>query len=320
MKVIIQIPAFNEAETLGAVIDALPRDIPGAGAVEVLVIDDGSTDDTAGVARAHGAQHVVRHPGNRGLAAAFQTGLDAGLRLGADVIVNTDADGQYPGSAVPALVAPILAGVADIVIGDRQVQSVAHFSRGKKLLQRLGSWVVRRVSDTNVPDAPSGFRAYSREAALRLFVIGHFSYTVENLIQAGKRRLRVASVPVTTAPVTRPSRLHRGNWNFVLHQTATIVRTYASYEPLRTFFFLGLPFLLAGIVLMARLAVLYVLEGFTLAGHLQSLVVGVASLILAFLIFQLGLLADRLGDNRRLIEELLYRQRKHEIDHERGDE
>lgn len=314
MKVIIQIPAYNEAETIGAVIASLPRAIPGASAVEVLVVDDGSTDDTSAVARAHGAQHVVRHSGNRGLAAAFQTGVDACLRLGADIIVNTDADGQYPGDGVFALVAPILAGQAEVVIGDRQVGSVAHFTWQKKLLQRLGSWVVRQASGTHVPDAPSGFRAFSREAALRLFITAEFSYTLEQVIQAGMHRLAVAHVPIRCAATTRPSRLYRSTWSFVQRQAVIIVRTYATYQPLRTFFYLSLPFLIAGLFLLGRLAWLFVLEGFNLAGHLQSLVVGAVALILSFLMLQFGLLADRISDNRRLLEELLYRQRRHELE------
>ena len=320
MKVIVQIPAFNEAQTIGAVIDALPETIPGATSVEVLVVDDGSTDGTEEIARAHGAHHVVRHTGNRGLAAAFQTGLDACLRLGADVIVNTDADGQYPGDQVPALIEPILAGRAELVIGDRQVDSVAHFTLRKKLLQRLGSWVVRQASGTSVPDAPSGFRAYSREAALRLFVTSDFSYTVQQVIQAGKLRLAVAHVPIRTVPTTRPSRLYQGTWSFIKRQAATIVRTYAMYQPIKTFVYLSLPFLLVSTLLLARLAWFYVAEGFTLAGHLQSLVVGAFSLVLSFLILQFGVLADRIGDNRRLLEELLYRQRRAELERQKKQE
>jgi glycosyltransferase involved in cell wall biosynthesis len=314
MKLLIQIPAFNEADSLPAVLDGLPRTLPGVDRVEWLVIDDGSTDDTAEVARQHGADHVVRHASNRGLAVAFQTGLDACLRLGADVIVNTDADNQYPGDQIPALIAPILAGQADLVVGDRQVSQLDHFSTEKKLLQGLGSWVVRLASATNVPDAPSGFRAYSREAALRLFVTSEFTYTVENLIQAGRRRLRVAHVPIRVNATYRGSKLHRGNWDFVKRQAATIVRTYATYEPLKTFFYLALPFALIGLVLYGRLVVLWLTGQFTRGSNVQSLIAGATALILAFLIFLIGLLADRIGDTRRLMEEILYRQRKAELD------
>jgi glycosyltransferase involved in cell wall biosynthesis len=314
MKLIIQVPAFNEAGSLPAVLAGLPRTIPGIDRVEWLVIDDGSTDGTAEVARQHGADHVVCHPGNRGLAAAFQTGLDACLRLGADIIVNTDADHQYPGDQVPALIGPILAGQADLVVGDRQVSQLDHFSAEKKLLQRLGSWVVRLASATDVPDAPSGFRAYSREAALRLFVTSEFSYTVENLIQAGRRRLTVAHIPIRVNATSRSSRLHRGNWDFVKRQAATIVRTYATYEPLKTFFYLALPFAFVGLVLYARLAVLWLTGQFTRGSNVQSLVAGATALILAFLIFLIGLLAELISYNRRLMEEILYRQRKAELD------
>jgi glycosyltransferase involved in cell wall biosynthesis len=312
MKLVVQIPAYNEEATLGDVLDAVPRCVPGIDSIETVVIDDGSVDGTLDIARAHGANHILRHNHNRGLAATFQTALDTSLRLGADVIVNLDADHQYPPDQIPALIAPILAGRADIVVGDRQVDRVEHFSPVKRRLEKIGSWVVRRASSTSVPDAPSGFRAYSREAALRLFVLTDFSYTIDNLIQAGKRGLVVAHVPVRTNP-TRPSRLHRGNWNFVKRQGATIVRAYATYEPLKTFFYLSLPFLLVGGVLLVRLAIRFVEQDFSLPGNLQSLFIGVAALIIGFLILLFGLLADRIGDNRRLMEEILYRLRAQEI-------
>jgi glycosyltransferase involved in cell wall biosynthesis len=314
MRLIIQIPAFNEADSLPAVLTELRQTIPGIDHLELLVIDDGSIDGTAEVARRYGADYVVRHASNRGLAAAFQTGLDACLQLGADIIVNTDADNQYPGDQIPVLVAPILAGRADLVIGDRQVSQLDHFSPGKKLLEGLGSWIVRLASATEVPDAPSGFRAYSREAALRLFVTSGFSYTVENLIQAGRRRLIVAHVPVRVNVTLRDSRLHRGNWDFVKRQGAIIIRTYATYEPLKTFFYLALPFAFVGLLLFGRLAVLWLTGQLTRGSNVQSLTAGATALILAFLIFLIGLLADRIGDNRRLLEEILYRQRKAELD------
>jgi hypothetical protein len=251
-------------------------------------------------------------PYNRGLAFGFQAGLDACLRQGADIIVNTDGDHQYPGDQIPQLIAPLLQKQADIIIGDRQVDQVKHFSARKRLLERFGSWVVRMASGTAVPDAPSGFRAYSCEAALRLFVTSDFSYTLDNLIQAGKRGLKVAHIPIVTNP-TRPSKLHRGSWHFIKRQGATIVRAYATYEPLKTFFYLSLPFWLVALLLFARLIVLFIQQDFSLPGNVQSLIVAVMALIVGFLVMIFGLLADRIGDTRRLMEEILYRQRRDEI-------
>ena len=308
MNLFVQIPAFNEEATIADVICGIPRSIQGIERVIVLVIDDGSVDRTVECAQAASADHVVSLGYNRGLAFAFQVGLDACLRLGADIIVNTDGDHQYPGDQIPALIQPILDRQADIAIGNRQVDLVRHFSPQKRLLERLGSWVVRIASDTSVPDAPSGFRAYSREAALRLFVTSDFSYTLDNLFQAGKRGLKIANVPIVTNP-TRPSRLHRGSWHFVKRQGATIVRAYATYEPLKTFFYLSLPFLGVAAILFLRLIVIFWSEGFALAGHVQSLIVAVMSLIVGFLVLIVGLLADRISDSRRLLEEILYRLR-----------
>ena len=243
MKLIVQIPALNEAETIAEVVSHIPRQIPGIDVVEVLLIDDGSTDDTVAIARAAGVDYVISHTARRGLAYAYQTGIDNCLRLGADIIVNTDADHQYPGSEIPRLVAPILAKQADMVVGDRQVQQLDHFSPLKKFLQYVGSGVVRWASGTDVPDTVSGFRALSREAALRTFVTSDFSYTIEVLIQAGKRKLAIHHVPIKTNLVTRESRLFTGNWNFIKRQAATIARTYATYEPLKSFSYLAIPFL-----------------------------------------------------------------------------
>ena len=312
MKLIVQIPAYNEEDYIAAVIQQIPRDIPQISKVEVLVIDDGSIDRTVEVAYDAGADHVISLHRNRGLASAFQTGLDASLRLGADIIVNTDADGQYPGDQIPHLVDLIISQHADLVIGNRQVNTVDHFSIQKRWLQKFGSWVVRKASGTNVPDAPSGFRAYTRETALRLFVISDFSYTIDNLIQAGKRRLSVAHIPIQTLP-TRPSRLHKGNWNFVKRQAATIVRTYSTYEPLRIFFYLSVPFFTLSFILSLRLAYFFISEGFSLPGHIQSLVVASVAIIVGFLVLLFGLLADRIGDNRRLMDEILYRIRVQEL-------
>ncbi|HEY4720620.1 MAG TPA: glycosyltransferase family 2 protein, partial [Anaerolineae bacterium] len=275
MKLIVQIPAYNEEATIAQVIRDVPRTLPGFDAIEVLVIDDGSVDRTVAEAQAAGADHIVSLGHNRGLALAFQTGLDACLRQGANVIVNTDGDHQYPGEFIGALVQPILDGQADLVIGDRQVDQIAHFSARKRLMERFGSWIVRMASGINVPDAPSGFRAYSREAALRLFVTSDFSYTLDNLIQAGKRGLKVSHVPIHTNP-TRPSKLHRSSWHFVKRQAATIVRAYATYEPLKTFFYLSLPFLIISAFFFIRLLVIYIRDGFALAGHVQSLLLAIA--------------------------------------------
>ncbi len=316
MKLIVQIPAPNEAESIARVLADIPRDIPGITSVEALIIDDGCTDDTIAVALAHGADHVVRHTSRKGLAAAYQTGIDAALRLGADIIVNTDGDNQYPGREIPRLIAPILAGQADMVIGDRQIESNVHFSPLKKILQVVGSGVVRWASGTNVPDTVSGFRALSREAALRTFVTSDFSYTVENLIQAGKRRLTIQTVPISTNPVRRASRLHSGNWNFIKRQASTIVRTYTAYEPLKTFTYIALPFLIAGFVFLGRALYVYLMrqlvDNFP-QDNAQSLTVGSTALILGFIIFLIGLLADRIGGTRRLMEEVLYRVRAQEI-------
>jgi glycosyltransferase involved in cell wall biosynthesis len=313
MKLIVQIPVLNEAESIARVIADIPRQIPGIDAVEVLIIDDGCTDDTVAVALAHGADHVVRHTSRKGLAAAYQTGVDAALRLGADIIVNTDGDNQYPGGDIPRLVAPILAGRADMVVGDRQIQSNAHMSGFKKFLQAFGSSVVRWASETNVPDTVSGFRALSREYALRTFVTSDFSYTVENLIQAGKRRLTITTVPITTNRVERVSRLHQGNWNFIKRQAATIARAYAAYEPLKTFSYLAAPFLLVGLLLLGRAVYVYIARNFgVVASNDQALIGGGVALILGLLIFMFGIIADRIGEIRRLQEETLYRVRLQE--------
>jgi glycosyltransferase involved in cell wall biosynthesis len=314
VKLIIQIPCYNEEETLPEVLAALPRSIPGVDVIETLVIDDGSTDRTVDIAIELGVHHVVRHTGNKRLPAAFQSGIDTALKLGADIIVNTDGDHQYPGDQIALLVEPILEGRADIVVGDRQVSQSPHFSPLKKLLQHLGSWVVRQASSTTVPDTVSGFRALSKEAALRLFVTSEFSYTVENLIQAGKRRLTVTHVPIRTNPAFRPSRLHRGNFNFVKRQGATIVRTYAQYEPLKTFSYLAFPFLFIGAVLLGRILLLYVTNNLERGSNVQSLMLGGVFLIVGILTLFFGIIADLIGSTRRLTEEALYRVRDLEVD------
>jgi glycosyltransferase involved in cell wall biosynthesis len=316
VKLIVQIPALNEEANIAEVIQHVPRQIAGIDVVEVLVIDDGSTDQTVAVAKAAGADHIISHTARRGLAYAYQTGIDNCLRLGADIIVNTDADHQYPGDEIPRLVAPILARTADMVVGDRQVQQLEHFSPLKKFLQYVGSGVVRWASGTDVPDTVSGFRALSREAALRTFVTSDFSYTIEVLIQAGKRKLAIQHVPIRTNIVTRESRLFTNNWNFIKRQAATIARTYATYEPLKSFSYLALPFLLIGVILLGRAAYVYIGRYFgVLATNDQALTVGSTALILGFIIFLFGVIADRIGGVRRVEEEILYRLRKAEIEH-----
>ncbi|MDZ7369777.1 MAG: glycosyltransferase family 2 protein [candidate division KSB1 bacterium] len=311
MKLIIQIPCYNEEETLPITLAELPRKIDGIDQIEILIINDGSTDRTVEIARRHGVHHIVNLNKNKGLAYGFMAGLDACLKLGADIIVNTDADNQYKGEDITKLVAPILAGKADMVIGDRQTSQIEHFSWFKKLLQRWGSWVVRQVSGTDVPDATSGFRALSREAALRMNVVSQFTYTLETIIQAGKKSMAVAHVPVRTNPKLRDSRLFRGNWSYVKRSVATIARIYTMYEPLKMFSYLGGLMFGIGFLIGLRFLYFYFLHGG--AGHIQSLILAAVLLIVGFQIIVLGFMADIIGSNRRLIEDTLYRLKKLEL-------
>lgn len=321
MKLIIQIPCYNEAQTLPAVLDELPRSVPGIDCIETLVIDDGSRDNTAEVARQLGVNHIIRHPHNLGLAKAFQTGIDACLRLGADVIINTDADNQYPGRYIPDLVEPVRARRADMVIGDRQVQTIEHFSWWKKRMLALGSWMVRNVSGVDVPDPVSGFRAYSREAALRFTILTRYSYTLETIIQAGKGGLGIESVPITTNPPTRPSRLQNSMWHFIKAQAGTILRLYAFYEPLRTFSYIAAPFLLAGLALWVRFFINYLTGESGVGRFVQSLTLGTGLLLVGTLIVLFGIQADISGKHRQLTQEMLYRLKKMELHREaQGDE
>lgn len=305
MKLIVQIPCLNEAETLPQTVADIPRKIEGIDSVEILVIDDGSTDGTADVARLAGVDHIVSATRSRGLAATFKTGIETALRLGADVIVNTDGDNQYPGKDIPRLVAPILTGTADMVIGDRQVKNVRHFSFTKRRLQTLGSWVVRQVSGTNVPDTTSGFRAFTRDAAQRLNIVSDYTYTLETIIQAGKKRMAIAQIPIE-ASETRPSRLMSSVWNYVKQSAATIVRIYAMYEPLKIFSYAGGLFLFSGTALSLRYLYFY-MQGDS--GHLQSVILAAVFLISGMMIVLIGLVADIIASVRRLLEEVLYRQR-----------
>ena len=310
-KLVIQIPCLNEASTLPATLADLPRSVPGIDVIEVLVIDDGSRDGTAEVARGLGVDHVVRLRRNKGLAAAFMAGIDACLKLGADFIVNTDADNQYAGHEIQRLLEPLLNGEADIVIGDRNIAELRHMSWQKRQLQQLGSWVVRQVSNTSVPDTTSGFRAYTRDAALRMTIVSEFSYTLESIIQAGKKRMAIAHVPVATNPRTRESRLFGSVWSYVKRSSATIVRIYAMYEPLKVFTYVGLAVFGVGFALGLRLVYYYF--QYQAGEHLASAVAAAVLMIVGFLVLVIGLMADLISGNRKLIEELVYRVRLLEL-------
>jgi glycosyltransferase involved in cell wall biosynthesis len=312
MKLIIQIPCFNEAEQLPQTLADLPREVPGFDQVEWLVIDDGSTDETIAVARAHGVDHLVPLTNNKGLAAAFQAGIDTALKLGADVIVNTDADNQYYGPDVLRLVEPILAGRADMVVGDREVEGIDHFSPLKKTLQRLGSWVVRQASATTIPDTTSGFRAYNREAAIQMMVVSKFTYTLETIIQAGKQLVALDHVPVRTNPKTRESRLFPSMNAYVRRNAVSIFRIYAQYEPLRVFWSVGLVIGLAAGGVWIRFAVAYI-EG-NGKGHVQSLILGAVLFIAAVVLFALGVIGDLLAAQRLMTQRTFERVRRIELE------
>jgi glycosyltransferase involved in cell wall biosynthesis len=311
MKLIIQIPCLNEEETLPITLADLPRQVGGFDSVEWLVIDDGSTDRTIEVAKEHGVDHIVRLTNNKGLAAGFQAGLDACLKLGADVIVNTDADNQYDAAAIPRLVAPILAGTADMVVGDREVTSIEHFSPLKKSLQRLGSAVVRRASDTDVPDTTSGFRAYNREAAIQLAVVSKFTYTLETIIQAGKLLVATDHVPVATNPKLRESRLFGSMWAYVRRNSVSIFRIYAQYEPLRVFMTLALIVGLAAIGVWTRFIVAWI--GGSGSGHVQSLILGAVLFNAAVVLAALGVIGDLLYAQRVMTQRTFERVRRIEL-------
>jgi glycosyltransferase involved in cell wall biosynthesis len=314
MKLIIQIPCFNEEAQLPTTLSRLPRQIDGFDAVEWLIIDDGSTDRTIEVARAAGVDHVVRLTNNKGLAAAFQAGLDAGLKLGADVIVNTDADNQYEGADIPKLVAPILSGHADMVVGDRQVGTIAHFSAGKKLLQRLGSWVVRQASSTEIPDTTSGFRAYNREAALSMQAVSRFTYTLETIIQAGKLLVAVEHVPIRTNAKTRESRLFPSTAAYVRRNALSIFRIYSQYQPLKVFWGAALVMAVPAFAIFIRFLILFIESPHDAArGHIQSLIAGAVLFIAAMLLLSLGVIGDLLDAQRTLSQRTFERVRRIEL-------
>jgi glycosyltransferase involved in cell wall biosynthesis len=313
MKLIIQIPCLDEEQTLPITLADLPREVPGFETVEWLIIDDGSTDATVEVARANGVDHIVRLTNNKGLASGFQAGLDAALKLGADVVVNTDADNQYNGADIVKLVEPIVGGRADMVVGDRQVMTIEHFSPLKKTLQRLGSWVVRRASDTSVPDTTSGFRAYNREAALALQVVSKFTYTLETIIQAGKLTVAIDHVPIRTNDKLRESRLFPSMWSYVRRNTVSIFRIYAMYEPLRVFMLGAALVGLAAAVIWGRFLYFFIFtdDG---GGHVQSLILGGMLFNAALLLAALGVIGDLMSGQRIMLQRVFERVRRVELE------
>ncbi|MBD0415995.1 glycosyltransferase family 2 protein [Oryzicola mucosus] len=308
MKLIIQIPCYNEAGTLAITLAELPRQVPGFDTVEWLIIDDGSVDDTVGVAKANGVDHIVRHTRNQGLAKAFMTGLEASLAAGADVIVNTDADNQYNAGDIPALTNPIVKGEADIVIGARPIATIEHFSPLKKALQKLGSWVVRVASKSDIPDAPSGFRAWSRNAAQHMMVFSDYTYTLETIIQAGQKNMAMTSVPIRVNGDLRPSRLFKSIPSYIQRSVITIIRIFIIYRPFRFFASIGLTLFVLGLLVGLRFLVYYFMgEG---AGRIQSLILASLLLTMGFQTFLIAFVADLLAANRKLLEEIRYSTRK----------
>jgi len=314
VKLIIQIPCFNEEKGLQATLEDLPRRIEGVNAVEILVVDDGSTDKTIDVARKNAVDHILSFKNHKGLARAFSAGIEKCLELDADIIINTDADNQYNGRDIPMLIKPILEEEADVVVGDRKIGAVKHFSWLKKRLQKIGSAFVKKLSGAQIPDAVSGFRAFSREAAMNINILSEFSYTIENLIQLATDKFQIASIHVTTNRTLRKSRLHKGSFHFVLNQLRTVVRSYAMYKALKAFFYTGILFLLPGIFLALRFLYFFIFTSDKPVGHVQSLIFAAVLIILSFIFFMMGILADLVSKNRKLIEKLLVYQRKEKYD------
>ncbi len=316
MKLIIQIPCYNEAETLEIALNDLPKELPGVDTIEYLIINDGSKDNTVEVAKKWGVHHIVNFKQNKGLAKGFMAGLDGCLRNGADIIVNTDADNQYCGEDIAKLIQPILDGKADMVIGARPIDQTEHFSWIKKKLQHFGSWVVRKASNTDIPDAPSGFRALSREAAMRINVVNDYTYTLETIVQAGRERIAITSVPIRTNGELRPSRLFNSILGYVKKSMLTIIRAYMMYKPLKCFTFLSIPPVIVGLGIGCRY--LYFIAKGVAGGHVQSLILACTLIIMGFVTLVVGLLADVLAANRKLIEDTQYHVRKIEYKKNNG--
>ena len=316
MKLIIQIPCYNEAETLEVALNDLPKQIDGIDEIEYLIINDGSKDNTVEVAKNWGVHYVVNFKCNKGLAKGFMAGLDACLRQGADIIVNTDADNQYCGADIEKLVRPILDGKADIVIGERPIDDTEHFSPLKKKLQHIGSWTVRVASKTDVPDAPSGFRAYSRQAALKMNVVNEYTYTLETIVQAGRNKMAITSVPIRTNPELRKSRLFNSMFGYIKKSMLTIIRAFMMYKPLRFFTIIGSTIFLIGLILGIRFLV-FVFMGES-GGHIQSLILATTLLLLGFQTFISGLQADLIASNRKLLEDIQERVRRLDYDHDKN--
>ena len=311
MKLIIQIPCLNEEKTLPLVVKDIPKKIDGIDKVEILVVDDGSTDRTSEVAEELGVDHIVQLSYNRGLAYAFMVGLDTALKFGANIIVNTDGDNQYNGCDIPKLIKPILENKAEIVVGDREVEKIKHFSLTKILLQKLGSWVVRQLSGTSIPDVTSGFRAYSKETAMQINIVSKFSYTLETIIMAGKKNIPITHVAIRTNEKLRDSRLFKSTWGYLKNSIATIVRIYAMYEPLKVFSYIGGTSFFLGFILGCRYLYFFLIE--STAGHVQSLILSAILIIVGFQIILIGLAADLISINREYIENSLYRVKKSEL-------
>ncbi|WP_368259477.1 glycosyltransferase family 2 protein [Enterococcus sp. 2201sp1_2201st1_C11_2201SCRN_220225] len=317
MKLIIQIPCYNESETLEIALNDLPKKIDGIDEIEILIINDGSQDNTVEVAKNWGVNYVVNFKRNKGLAKGFMAGLDACLRNGADIIVNTDADNQYVGADIEKLVRPILDGKTDIVIGERPIMTTEHFSPLKKKLQRLGSWVVQKASKSDIPDAPSGFRAYSREAAMQMNVANEYTYTLETIVQAGRNKIAQTSVPIRTNGELRPSRLFSSMFGYVKKSMLTILRAFMMYKPLRFFSVLGGVIFLVGALIGIRF--LFFFAQGTGNGHIQSLILSSTLMMIGFQTFVIGLQGDMIAANRKLLEDIQYRVRKMDYDHDLGE-